>query len=111
MCGILGNDILQQFKVFEYKDVYNGKMLRLSNGYIPVGSVSALIAKLRDIIPNDTLKTNLSQHSNYDAYLPLKNKFSVLNEIDSYSVHNSHNFKELKCKEIRHKRSPKCMHA
>ena len=108
LCGILGNDILQHFKVFEYKDVCNGKMLILSNGYIPVGSVSALIAQLGDIIPNDTLKTNLSQHSNCNACLPLENKFSVLNEIDS-SVNTQHNFKEPNCKEIRYKRSPKHM--
>ena len=84
-------------------------MLRLSNEYIPVGSVSALIAKLRDITPNDALKTNLSQYSNYNACLPLKNKISILNEINSYSVNNSHNFKKPNCKEIRYKRSPKCM--
>ena len=107
ICGILGNDVLQHFSVFELENIFNGKMLRLCNGYVPIGSVGSLLAEVRDCkytCASNVSKTNLSHKNDCIA---LNNKFSDLSaDVDTFdSVHT--NFKvnnnNVKIKKHTHK--------
>ena len=53
--GIIGNDILQSFDVFELISVGNGKMLKISDGLVPIGNLK--------LIDNALQKQNSHVHS------------------------------------------------
>ena len=69
-------DVLCKFKVFELLMNGNHSMLRLSNGFIPVGRISSLSANLKSHL------SNLSNAQEATSAVPLCNKFSKLGEVD-----------------------------
>ena len=73
---ILGNDIIQYFKVFKLCDLFGGKMLRLTNGFISVGTISRFNLTPGD--PNCRFKSTGER-----GILLLTNKFSGLSELAS----------------------------
>ena len=88
ICGILGNDVLQHFQVFEFKCVLNGKMLRLSNGFIPIGSINSLVIDMNNAKHSCNHKSGLPGASDNIA-CPVSNQFDSLNDIyDGETLHS-----------------------
>ena len=77
--GVLGNDILQHFQVFEFSSVKECKLLRLTNGYVPIGSIKSLLAEISKIplVSVEGYKGNYST-----SQFPCKNRFSCLAECE-----------------------------
>ena len=73
--GILGMDILTKFKVFELCSINSQSMLRLSNGFIPVGKIGSLSAQIAERVPEPHILSK-------DEPVPLSNKYSSLEQID-----------------------------
>ena len=75
--GILGNDILQKFAEFELQNALTFKMLSISNGFVPIGSIQSLLAEIDKCAPCNyaTLPDQLDQY-----LVPVKNKFNCLDE-------------------------------
>ena len=91
--GILGMDILTKFRVFELCSIGSQSMLRLSNGFIPVGKISSLTAQVAESISEPTIFRNTKPD------IPLSNRFSSLDEFDiSNSSLSSHTVQDPECK-------------
>ena len=71
--GILGIDVLSKFKVFDLSSLSTQGLLRLSNGFIPVGTINSLTAEVVDKLYSDIPEMEPS--------VSLRNKFSSLSEI------------------------------
>ena len=64
ICGILGNDVLSLFKVFSFTNVLQGRMLRISNGLVPIGPINELDLNLNYNVDR-MYKSNLSSANQY----------------------------------------------
>ena len=71
--GILGNDFLTQLSVFEIQSVYDGKMLRVDNGFIPIGCIRSLHLEVREGKVSDVNLPNTRQYNDTGS------RFSLLN--------------------------------
>lgn len=78
--GVLGNDILTNFKVFSYETIKGVKMLRLSNGFIPVGSTTELIGKI-NLNVNKNVKNSRDSIQVDSIQVDTKNKFEILSDV------------------------------
>ena len=73
--GVLGNDILQHFQVFEFSSVKECKLLRLTNGFVSIGSITSLLAEVSKI----PLVSVEGSKANYaTSRFPCKNRFRCL---------------------------------
>ena len=79
ICGILGNDVLSLFKVFSFTNVLQGRMLRISNGLVPIGPINELDLNLNYNV-HRMYKSNLSSSNQYD--LNVNNKFKILESLN-----------------------------
>ena len=79
ICGVIGNDILSKFSVFEYCSINKNKFVRLANGFIPVGP----ICKLKNIDVNcdiGRVKEGRIANELKNNTVSSTNKFNVLND-------------------------------
>ena len=79
ICGILGNDVLSLFEVFSFINVLQGRMLRISNGLVPIGPINELDLNLNYKVDR-MYKSNLSSANQYD--LNVNNKFKILESLN-----------------------------
>ena len=80
ICGILGNDVLSMFKVFSFTNVLQGRMLRISNGLVPIGPINELDLNLNYNVDR-MYKSNLSSTNQYN--LNVNNKFEILESMNN----------------------------
>ena len=80
ICGILGNDVLSLFKVFSFTHVLQGRMLRRSNGLVPIGPINELDLNLNYYVDR-MYKSNLSSANQYD--LNVNKKFKILESLNA----------------------------
>ena len=69
--GIIGNDLIEKFKVFEKQNINNCNLLRLSNGFVPMGTVTDLKAEMVPPVHTDN-------NNNGELKVDNSNRFSIL---------------------------------
>lgn len=105
IAGILGNDLLQKFKVFEIQDVLGGKMLRVSNGFVPIGCISSLFLELNNKI--NVNKRTVSAKNHTDKFsLKICNKFDCLDDYANVTDMNKTDFDLDNCRKNSELTSP-----
>ena len=78
--GMLGNDIIQHFKVFELCDLFGGKMLKLTNEFIPIDPISRFnLTRGKKASDQEDRNCRFKSTGKRDILL-LTNKFSGLPE-------------------------------
>ena len=87
--GIIGNDILQKFSVFELQNVFNVKMLRVANGFVPIGSIESLLAEIDSEISKSIYSVPALPDSKAKYCIPTRNKFSCLDQLEINDDFNS----------------------
>ena len=81
LAGIIGNDILTKFKVFEYVNNTDISLLRLSDGFVPIGHIKTLQLKIDSRSIGEQSEefnlsdVNLSDSTSFSAYVNRNNSF------------------------------------
>ena len=91
--GILGNDLIQHLRVFEINHVQGGKMLRLTDGFVPIGSLMNFDLKVSKTLCNETSNECYCSDAIVIEYdVNTNNKFSKLTECDDDPLSYSESF-------------------
>ena len=77
--GILGNDIIQCLNVFEINNILGGKMFRLTDGFVPIGSITNFDLEISKPLSAQKDKSSLTEGNNF-VPVTLHNRFSILEE-------------------------------
>ena len=77
--GILGNYIIQCLNVFEIINILGGKMLRLTDGFVSMGSITDFDQEISNSLSAQKDNFTVTEGDNF-APIILHNMFSILEE-------------------------------
>ena len=86
--GILGNDIIQHFDVFELKFVQHVKKISIANDFVPYGSVNKLKLSVNKFL---TINKTMNSVVRDNFSVNISNRFNSLSDNDSDSCSSCRN--------------------